>query len=496
MTGLARVFQRRWVWVTGGMILLTFLFLQITHMTWYIYPHRIQMLMQMCILAGIAVYVLRCAQGKASDHSLYILILYIGMVMRVGYALYTPTDLRPHDLYGVDINSAGHAGYILNLFVNFSLPPNNAAQFSQPPLFYAVSAGFMKIYQLLWGIDDVTLLIEASRLTSCFAACGSLAVVYQIGRELKLNRSGMIVLVGITAFLPVHYLTGGCANPDALSVFFLFAIVWFTIRWFHTQTLQNTVLLALWFGLGLMTKFTVAVPALPTGLIMLYVLWRQKDSIQRRHVIKLLLIFLLIAIPIGLWHAVRNAILYGQKLGGVFALSKETYVYIGHLSMSYRYGWLSIHHFYSPLYVTDIITPNLWIILFKTAVFGEYVYDIDKFAPMLLLVSNYALVLLSLASMSVKTWRAVRNKQIPWIFLALTWLTAFMAYFLFTIRYPFWCSMDYRYAIITSLTGALFLASGMPQGKGGRLASVYRVMVWCALCAFAVGSIAMYTSIQ
>ncbi len=492
----ARVFQRRWVWVTGGVVFLSLLFLQITHMAWQNYLHRIQMLMQMCIIAGVAVLALRFAQGKASDHALPMLILYVGMVMRIGYALYTPTALRPHDFYGVDINSAGHAGYILNLFVNFSLPPNNTAQFSQPPLFYALSAGIMKIYQWLWGVDDVNLLIEASRLTSCLAACGSLAVVYQIGRELKLNRNGMVVLTGVTAFLPVHYLTGGCANPDALSVFFLFAIVWYTIRWFHTQTLHNTVLLALWFGLGLMTKFTVAVSALPTGLLMLYVLWRQKDSAKRKRLFKLLLVFLLIAIPLGLWHAVRNAVLYGQKLGGVFELSKDTYVYIGQLSMSYRYGWLSIHHFYSPLFITDVVTPNFWIILFKTAVFGEYVYDIDKFAPMLLLISNYALVLLSLVSMSIKAWRAVGKQQIPWIFLALTWLSAFLAYFLFTVRYPFWCSMDYRYAIVTSLTGALFLAAGMPEGKAGRLASVYKVMVWCALCGFAIASVAMYTNIQ
>ena len=470
-------------------------FLTITYLGWFQKEQRIQHLMQLSLLIGVAAIYLRRNRLNGKDW-LVVAMLYAGIVIRIGYSLYTPTTLRFHDLAPIDSRATGHAGYVLNLFEYGALPPSNAFQYAQPPFYYIVAAFFMKLYQWLSGLTNSVELFEAVRLPSCLASCAALLIGNRIAGELRLSRGATRAAVGVCAFLPNHFLLAGRANPDGMAVFFIFCCVWFALRWYRTQTIRNTVFLALSFGFGMMTKMTVAVLAVPVGILMASILLKRCREHNAWPMVRQLMLFLLIAVPLGLWHPVRNAILYGQSLTNIHMMSLTDPQYIGNLSIARRYGLFNPIELFSPLYLNWETGNNVILYTLKSSVFGEFSYRIDAAIPMMLLIANTALIVLSLiATVRVGLW-ALRKHDVPWLLLLGVWITALVAYLLFTLQYPFCCSMDYRYMVVTSLVGALMLGKMFETaGNVSKFNRLYAAFTRWGLIVFAAASTVMYCNI-
>ncbi|MEA4997761.1 MAG: glycosyltransferase family 39 protein [Candidatus Limiplasma sp.] len=478
-----------------GALLISVAFFAVTYLGWVTKEQRIQLLMQWSLIVGVALLWTLRVRMPGIDFVLAAILL-AGIIMRLGYAAYTPTTLRFHDLAPIDVRATGHAGYVLNLYQNGTLPTSNQFQFATPPLYYLLSALCMKVYALISGISNPVELFEAARLPSLLASCGALLCAYRIGKELQLHRFGMIMLLGICAFLPNHYLLAGRANPDGLAVFFIFWIVLYALRWQKAQTFANTVMLALGFGLGMMSKLTVAVLALPVGVMMLCIAWQRCVRDRAWRWLVSIALFALIALPLGLWFPIRNALLYGQPLGYVYDMGAAHPQYIGDLALWHRFGIPDLHALLSPLYIDLSGSANMALYTLKSAVFGEFSYDIDPLIPYILMLSNAALVLLSLPATVVVAHRGVTRREARPLLLVGMWLSVLGAYVLFNIRYPFYCSMDFRYMVGTSLLGALMLGwadAMLPSSLPVR--TLYRGLTIGALIAFGASSVVMFTHI-
>lgn len=492
-------FTRKRLWSLLGWFLcivaMSAVFLLLTYLGWYRKAGRVQELTLLAILAGGAL-LWRFRGHLAGLEPAALFLLFSGLVLRFGYALYTPTTLRFHDLAPIDIRATGHAGYVLNLFLTGSLPPGNAFQYAQPPLYYALSALCMKLYQLGSGLSNPVELFEAARLPSLLASCGALLVSWQIGRELRLQAKPMLRLLAVCAFLPNHFLLAGRANPDSLAVFFIFLIIWYALRWQREQTWRNTLVLALAFGLGMMAKMTVAVLALPVGVMMALVFYRRCVRGGEWRFIWRLPIFLLVAGALGLWHPLRNAVLFGQPLGYVHEMSLTDPQYIGNLSLWQRLGLPNLRTLFSPLYIDWATGTNVFLYTAKTSVFGEFSYDIDPLMPTVLLATNIALILLSLAATVRAAAAALKGRDGRWLLLVGAWLAMLGGYLYLNLRFPFCCSMDYRYMVGTSLVGALALA-GMPPWRNphGLAGRAFNLTADVSLVLFAAASVVMYTRV-
>lgn len=68
-----------------------------------------------------------CQEGINSKKTIKCIIL-VGFIMRIGYMLYTPCNVRSHDLWNFTVDSGGHAGYILNILEG-NLPQSNLLQY-------------------------------------------------------------------------------------------------------------------------------------------------------------------------------------------------------------------------------------------------------------------------------------------------------------------------------------------------------------------------------
>ena len=88
-------------------------------------------------MAGMALLAFTCLilNRKTAKDKIWIIIV-LGMILRIGYMLYTPCNVRSHDLWEITSEANGHAGYLLRLLETGKLPDSNTLQLYQQPLFY------------------------------------------------------------------------------------------------------------------------------------------------------------------------------------------------------------------------------------------------------------------------------------------------------------------------------------------------------------------------
>jgi len=368
-------------------------------------------------------------------------ILFIGFVVRIGYMLYTPCTTMGHDF-------EGHAAYIQNM-LDGHLPESNEDQFYHPPLFYFLSAVVIFILKPILGLTNEIDIINCARLVSCFFSCMTLYCVKSLCTELKIKKP---IPLALTAFLPNFFFMGARVNNDAIVVFFMTMILLYSIRWYKEQNRKNTVILALSFGLGMMSKMSVAVLAIPTGLLMLYVLAESIKTRTSSKTIKSLFLFGFICIPLGLAYPIRNLILFDQPFtyvldvgSGIFA--SENYSFIQ------RFLTFPITRMFNPVYNDVFNDYNIWMYLLKGGLFGEFSFDIPRAIPVSLLILYSIISLFMVISV---IW-SLRTDNISINYLELSGIELMFAYIAFNIRYPYGCTMDFRYIAPVFIINSLLL---------------------------------------
>ena len=221
-------------------------------------------------LSGVVILLRDCLRKKEkntyTEEQITGLILAMGIFMRVVYLLYTPLTVRSHDLWEIDLSSGGHASYIL-LAIQGKLPLDNYLQFYQQPLYYFAGALFSKLLNGILGCSEAYYLVDAARTVSCTASCFSLLIACAIFRECGLSGKGLYRALLLAAFLPAYFLSGGRLGPNSLCGMFMFLPFLFTLKWEKEKSWKNTLLLAVIYGFGMMTKISMATLALFTAVV-------------------------------------------------------------------------------------------------------------------------------------------------------------------------------------------------------------------------------------
>ena len=458
-------------------------------------------MMQVCLLlsAGMfIIYVLREQKKIQKEEAVLMFIMTIGIIMRVGYTMYTPWFLRGHDIgnLSTDADATGHCAYILHLFQGH-LPTTNEYQFYHPPLYHFLAACTMHISGWLSGKTDGAELIEAAKIVSCMASIG---VLYQVKEMLKenhlLGRAGNVIML-ILACMPNYYLMAGRINNDSLVFFFMVLIVRYTIKWYRNPDYKNTIILALGFGLGIMTKVSCGVMALFTGIVMLIKLYQTVKEHTYLSMLMKFLVFGSISGILGLWYPVRNLVLFHQPLNYVAPISIDNPVYCGDHSLAERFSLFYDFSGTRALYNNYIDDYNLSGFFFRSAVFGEFEFSVTEWVAHWLFVINGLLALAAFAAMIYCLIKVKSHRKVMFG-LAFVWLLQVGSFIGFNIQYPFACTMDYRYIPLTTIIGAIFMGIcfryiRQKSGMGYRIACKG---IQAIVLLFAVLSVVMYTRIQ
>lgn len=449
----------------------------------------IQIGMQMLILGSLVFGLL-----KKDEVKLLRMIIFIGIVMRIGYMLYTPIDVRAHDLGGID--GAGHMRYIIKLMQN-QLPISNEGQFYHPPLFHYLSAQICKIVNLFFNRVEIEAIVEASKIVSCFASCSVLILTKRICEELKLGEKAKLIVVAFIAFLPNFYLLAGRVNNDSLALFFMIVIVLYTIKWYIRPLYRNVIILAIAFGLGMMTKLSVGMMALYTGSIMLYVLFKDTKGIKRQTIFLELIVFGMICFPLALWYPIRNKILFGQELTYVLQIPVEHALYCGEYKWYQRFIGFPFNKALSQIYNSPYEDYNVNVYLFKSALFGEFTFEINNCWSVLILITYIILMILVALSYLYLVYKYRKTKAFMTYTICSVTAIMYISYIYFNVKYPFGCSMDYRYIAPMALMNSLVLGIGIEglkeiKSKVGRYIKSSTIFIFIA---FVVLSVIMFCNI-
>lgn len=443
-----------------------------------------------CILIFFYIFYFK----RNDEESLIFLIILIGLIMRIGYMLYTPIDVRSHDF-------GGHISYINSIY-NGSLPQNNSLQNYHPPLFHFLAAMFGRyLGSLKYDGDSI---YEAAKIISCFASCVMLICTKEIAKELKFGKKGVAAATAIAAFFPNFYLLAGRINNDSLAVMFLFLSYLFTIKWLYKPCFKYVIFIALFIGFGMMTKISVGTAAFFTGPVMLYVLFKNfmRDKKDPRILIQLI-VFGVICFPLALWYPIRNYILFDQPFNYVLRQSEELSFYLGEVSIVRRALSLPILEGIKSVYNDPWHDQNMWIYLLKGGMFGEFKFSTADFIPRTLTVINIFLTALSFVGI---IYVAVSKKikiSIKYIVLNI-WLVTLISYISINISMPFGCTMDFRYVVPFILVTALAvggLYDGIYNGfvlkkYNDKLLSAVLKAIEIICFMFCLYSVLMYTTIN
>lgn len=437
------------------------------------------------LIVMAAAYISVCAIKKelSADTAIKAVIL-AGIVMRIGYMLYTPCDVRSHDLWEISMDGKGHAGYLLGIIENNLLPQSNELQFYQQPFFYIVSSVVSRLISMISSCTDAFYLVDAAKTVSCAASCMVLLLAGSLFDTFGLKDEEKIAATLLVAFQPAFFL---CirVTPDMLCTFFMTLALLLTFRWYASPDWKNTLILAVVYGLGVMTKISAAVPALFTAAVFAVKLAQLIKEKKVLPVIPRLAVFGLISLPLGLWYNVRNYILFGQKLGYVPDVGETGELYVGDHSLFQRFVFPDFVNMLSSPYDNVWEDHNLIVYSVKSSLFGEFTFEVPSVIPITLYIS--ALVLSVMAIIAAVSALKRHEEDKPTAVLSAVCALFLVSVIGFNLRYPYGCSMDFRYSTFLVIPFAVLLAKQFM-----RRSKPAENLFFVCLAAFSFSSCLMY----
>lgn len=461
------------------------------------------MLLGGCIILLVLFFLTRNQKQNQTQRTA-LLLMGISFFLKFYYVFYTSVYERQHDVSKFGGNK-GHTGYIEYLLFHHSLPdfdPRERWQFYHPPLHHAISALWIDLSENLLGVGHDPARESLQTLT-LFYAMVILITAYRILRHFKLQGMGLYAPLLLIAFHPSFTLFSGSINNDILSVAFIFGAVLCTLQWYDNPTMKGILKIALCVGLGMMTKMSAALVAVPIAVVFLVVLV-QKLRRREWNILGQYGAFAAVCVPLGLWYPIRNLVRFDVPLTYVQELSTGLRQYIGDQSFSSRITDFSPKQFHSVFEQwlqqdgSGYNEYNPMIALLKNALFGEYINESTlayRQAAILLAEIFFWLNVLiaagALVCMIVLCFRKCAMNRMQKIFFVSFYLVMMVNFYYLAASSPFTCSMNFRYIMPTILIGALFFGMAVQELRqrktkaAGALAVGMQVLCGCfAVCSF------------
>ncbi|MCD8219177.1 MAG: glycosyltransferase family 39 protein [Ruminococcus sp.] len=289
-----------------------------------------------------------CFPVKAlREQSTALLIMGLGFLVKLLYVLNTSIYTRQHDM-GYFNSEAEHASYIQYLLDNHSMPdfdPSTRWQYYHPPLHHAICALWIDLSENFFGVgyDQAR---ESLQTLTLFYAMVIIITCYRILRHFHLKGTALQIPLIIVAFHPTFMILSSSMNNDALSAALIVGAIYCTLKWYESPTLKGILKIALCIGLGMMTKLSAAVIAIPIAIVFLVVLIK-KLCAKQWHIFGHYAAFLVVCASLGLWNPIRNYIKFSLPLNYVQELSPSMLQYIGDESFWSRITDFSARQFSS-----------------------------------------------------------------------------------------------------------------------------------------------------
>ena len=424
------------------------------------------LLLAAIVLAGAFLFV---KGEKGVSEKVIWAAVFAAFLIRIFYVVMTRSHLFQNDLAGFNAEGYGHLGYTYFLFTDGKLPDLNPMEYYelyQPPLHYAVSAVYLRIFEFLgmlpkeqseWGEALQILPLAYSMMTMVF--------ITKIGKRMKLSAQGRLAVVCFAGFLPYSIMLSGSLNNDPLAVLLMVMCIYYTFKWYEKPDIKGILIMALCIGLAMMTKISTALIAPAMAVMMLYRAWI--DRKQWMVYVKQFACFGLIAFPLGLWHSVYNFVKYEVPLGYAAFLGEDSAQYIGqHDKWARFFDFDRAFEFLAVRldYIHDFADYNIPVTLIKFATFGESsYYDSSLLTNILgtgIFWADAALFVFMAAALVFWCFRK-DGRGIQKTFLLTGAAVSLYSYLKFCIKYTHVCTMNVRYIMGAFYIGCLVIGGAL-----------------------------------
>ncbi len=439
------------------------------------------------------------------------LILIAGYLIRLTYMLCTPVSVRQYDTYNrASTGHETYAWIIYSTGklpatndYQFYHPPLNA--FVQA-MFMHVTNGLTEILQKVFGLGDVipSKYIAAMpkvtdryyvglteyryylySTTQILSVMWSVITMVALVKTLKLFCLKGYTLAAVSAFVvffPRHIEFAGQVNNDALTYMFQMLSVYYCLRWWKRgRRLYDLLICALCIGLGMMAKISAAVICIPIGCVFAYEFFREigkavsakkngESGAWKKvgYMAACYVLFLCICAPIGLWFQVYAYKTFGQKLGFVFSNLNGALGTTHHNWFERLFITFDPNEYFGTLYcqtfctIKDGVTThynnyNLPLFQLRSSLFGEFntykggeCFSATAFACGLLSLILVFIMLVYCIVLFFKNGKKMladepERKNIA--FIAIMTASFLISEFMFYIKMPYACTMDFRYVM-------------------------------------------------
>lgn len=400
------------------------------------------------------------------------MIIGAGSVLKLCYVMSTSVYTRQNDI-GDFNGDIGHAGYISYLLNNHQLLNEDVRewwQYYHPPFHHIISAAWIHICDNFFhtGIDPAR---ESLQTLTLFYSITIVITAYRILRHFKLEGMSLYIPMLIISFHPAFILLSGSVNNDVLSVALMMGAVLCTINWYKKRTLKNILKIALCVGLGMMTKLSAALVAVPIAFVFIYVFVKELKS-NGKKLFGQYAAFGVLCVPLALWYQVRNYINWGVPITYVQEMGNDSSQYLGDRSFISRITDFSFYQFKYCFEQWDwydnngeLLTYkefNPLVAAFKNSLFGESIYE-QHFAHEYLITACKVFfwlgIILAIATFIAMIIVIVRKKSMPMMgkaFFGIFYLVIMFNYYNMQRTYPFICTMNFRYITPTVIICCMF----------------------------------------
>ena len=425
------------------------------------------------------------------DHEHVIMMLFIaGFWVQFCYVQYTDVTLRQNDVgYFLENQfEPHHAGYIDYIRHYGWIPSADVREMDQwyhPPLHHLICAYFMRLYGTVF--PGLTRNYEVLQLLTLMYSFLSVVFMRRIIRLFDITESTDRIITAFLVSFPIFIINAGELNHDILSVMFFVMSVYFIFRWYKGEKKNLFIALsALCIGLGMMTKLSVWLAAVPVGTVLLAELINTRG--RKLKLWGQYLMFGAISFPLGLWFPLRNLIGWGVPLTYI-----PVPIYDGSLA---QYGvFLRLFDFFGNSGYYNIPYFALWSSLFDDDDYrANPVWGLMSFAIFMIFI---LLVLIAFAGIIYMTYKALKKRRDVALSLALVLMVVaeLVSYTIFCFEFPYICTMNFRYIIPVTITFALGMANLYDDPFSGEKVKLVRKIVNSAIIIFAILSVVFYSSL-
>ncbi len=433
-------------------------------------------------ISSVAAYFLYKRERLNESHIL-LLLLACGFALRLGYTLKYPWYANQHDVE--TLNSSGHLSYIWYIATNNSLPDTNGWQFSHPPLHHILAAGAVKLSAAL-GFSNDRCFENIQLLTTLYSAICSLSGVLLL-KELQIKGKALLVCTALLIFHPSLIILSGSINNDILMITLSMLAVLCLVRWCRYHSAGKAALCGVFSGLAMMTKVSAALIAAVAALTVITVFFTDRSLRFGRFALHTLC-FLVCFLPLGFVHPLRNYILFGQPLGYVAGLSTASRLYTGDINIIKRLV-LPFSGKIDGVYVDVWNEYNLWGYLSRNALFGEYNFGKDGIA-LIAVAANAVMALLSAAVTVILPFCGSSSAaKKPYLAIYCLFAVQLLFFIYFNIKYPFGCTMDFRYVVPLLFCKVALLGSFESFAENGAFKRCYRYAFYISAAVLSASSV-------